>query len=108
MSKVDWSSAPHWASHAIQKGLEQYWYSEIEETFAPFVNPFHVNKVKANDVFIILEKRPEEKVHNLLDKDYQRSISAEYNAGYEAGRTSMMKQNIICLMLVGIIVAICG
>jgi hypothetical protein len=48
----------------------------------------------------------EDESQNLLDKDYMRGISAEYNAGYEAGRTSMMKQNVICLIIVGIIIAI--
>ena len=40
------------------------------------------------------------------DTDNAKGFSAEYNSGYDDGRVSMMKQNVICLIIIGIIIAI--
>lgn len=38
--------------------------------------------------------------------DTEKDYSATYASGYNDGRVSMMKQNVICLIIVGIIIAI--
>lgn len=38
----------------------------------------------------------------------ENGYSATYESGYNNGRASMMKQNIICLIIAGIIIAIFG
>ena len=42
----------------------------------------------------------------MKDKDYLKSINADYKAGYDHGRTSMAKELLIALLIVGVILFI--
>ena len=41
-----------------------------------------------------------------MNKDYLKSSSAEYKAGYDHGRTSMMKEVLIALFFVALVVVV--
>lgn len=41
---------------------------------------------------------------DIEDKDYMRSISAEYLAGYNHGRASMLKEILLAIAIVSVVI----